>query len=85
MSQEYCIPSRESDPFALPDLEVFYVSKMEALYNQENADHADENTLNESGWYYWFCFPGCLPDSDPYGPFTSKKKALQDARQYNEE
>lgn len=31
-------------------------------------------------WYYWFCFPGCLPDSDPIGPFDSEADALADAR-----
>jgi hypothetical protein len=32
------------------------------------------------GWYYWFCFPGCMPDSDPIGPFTTEAEALADAQ-----
>ena len=32
------------------------------------------------GWYWWSCFPGCLPDSDPLGPFASKQDAISDAR-----
>ena len=35
------------------------------------------------GWYYWYCFPGCLPDSDPFGPFASYEEAEADAE--NEE
>ncbi len=35
------------------------------------------------GWFYWFCFPGCLPDSQAIGPFASRKEALADARQYS--
>jgi hypothetical protein len=31
-------------------------------------------------WFYWFCFPGCLPESDSHGPFDSKADALSDAR-----
>lgn len=34
------------------------------------------------GWFYWFCFPGCLPDSDAYGPFDSEEVALEQAREH---
>jgi hypothetical protein len=37
-------------------------------------------TENGSGWFYCFCFPGCLPDSEPCGPFKTEKAALKDAR-----
>lgn len=33
-----------------------------------------------SGWYYWYCLPGCMPDSDPIGPFATHAEALADAR-----
>lgn len=56
---EYSDPRRASDPYALPDLEVW-----------EDSD----------GWYYWFCFPGCLPDSEEYGPFSTREEALDDAQ-----
>ncbi len=29
----------------------------------------------EQGWYWWPCWPGCLPDSDPAGPFKSSAEA----------
>jgi hypothetical protein len=32
------------------------------------------------GWFYWFCFPGCLPDDEPVGPFETEEDALADAR-----
>jgi hypothetical protein len=35
----------------------------------------------ESGWYFWFCLPGCLPDSEQEGPFDSETEALADARE----
>jgi hypothetical protein len=37
----------------------------------------------ESGWFYWFCFPGCMPDSEPVGPFANEADALADAREDN--
>lgn len=39
-----------------------------------------ETFRTELGWYYWYCFPGCLPDSDPMGPFDTEAEALADAR-----
>lgn len=32
-------------------------------------------------WWYWFCFPGCMPEGDVCGPFASKADALADARE----
>ena len=79
--QIYSDPARESEPYALPDVEVFGVSQMEVNYNLENLDHADEATITEPGWYWWSCFPGCLPDSDPYGPFATEQEAIADAQE----
>lgn len=31
------------------------------------------------GWYWWACFPGCLPDGEPNGPFDTREAALADA------
>jgi len=31
------------------------------------------------GWHWWACYPGCLPDSDAFGPFTTSYRALKDA------
>jgi hypothetical protein len=32
------------------------------------------------GWFWQSCFPGCLPDGNPFGPFESEKEALADAQ-----
>jgi hypothetical protein len=78
MSQVYSDPTRKNDPYPLPDCEVFYVSQLEVNYNLENLDHADEYTLTEAGWYWWSCFPGCMPDSEPFGPFETEEEATFD-------
>ena len=85
MSQVYSDKSRKKDPHALPDVEVFYVSQTEVNYNLENLDHADEDVMTEAGWYWWTCSPGCLPDSDPIGPFKTKKLAIENAQNAHEE
>ena len=33
------------------------------------------------GWYWWTCFPGCMPDSCAFGPFATRQEALADAQQ----
>ena len=29
-------------------------------------------------YYYWYCFPGCLPDSEPIGPFENERNLYQE-------
>lgn len=94
MTQHYSNPARANDPHALPDIETFEaslaycpqcdesaVSDWDGDYNckEHGKFHPDAETV-ESGWFYWFCFPGCLPDSDPMGPFAMEAEALADAR-----
>ena len=107
--QAYSRPDRESDPHALPDLEVFKLSAHEvaamdddlifefmkrpdyslAAMNSSDRENmlgamvAEENI--ESGWFYWFCFPGCLPDSAAIGPFPSHRAALKAAQDEQKE
>ena len=39
----------------------------------------DLNPSEITGHYWQSCFPGCLPDSDPIGPFTTESEAISDA------
>lgn len=84
MVQFYSDPSRESDPHTLPDCEVFYVTAKEAARNAAELAVSDEREgliMDEPGFYYWFCFPGCMPDSDPTGPFESEAAAIKYVRE----
>jgi hypothetical protein len=79
MPQHYSDPSRESNPTALPDIEVFEI------------DHGNTVVVNDEGepfppgWYWWSCFPGCLPDGEALGPFDTEAEALANAREGMEE
>lgn len=75
--QAYSDPKRESDPHALPDLEVFFLAAGEMDVGD---DDAGEPIPCERGWHYWFCFPGCMPDGELQGPFATEAEALVDAR-----
>lgn len=78
MAMHYSDEARESDPHALPNIEVFYDDADEVNGHARNFD-ADGEPV-KAGWYWWSCFPGCLPDSDPIGPFDTEADALADAR-----
>jgi hypothetical protein len=36
--------------------------------------------LTGPGWYWWACFPGCMPDGEPSGPFATEAEAIADAQ-----
>lgn len=63
---------RRESPF-----EVFYSKRREQTRETVFWNEETDSPLG-SGWYYWFCFPGCLPEGEPCGPFTSETAALLD-------
>ncbi len=73
-------PERESDPNALPDAEVFTVTAADCQPGTAFLIGANSSTLSP-GFYWWSCLPGCLPDSDPFGPFDTEQEAIDDARE----
>ena len=113
MARYYSNPKRESDTYALPDIEVFEMTAAEvaemdedlirdamkrpefrlAAMNSRVREKMLDTLVEENGitggWCWWSCFPGCMPDSDPIGPFKTHAEALADAREgadeYDEE
>lgn len=90
--QAYSDVDREDDPHALPDIEVFeepfarQCSGCSMLDLNGDATECDCWDFEQhewepmAGWFWWSCFPGCLPDSEPFGPFETEEEALADAR-----
>lgn len=56
-------------------VEVFYIGDFEI--NHLKMLHSYE----KPGWYWWYCHPGCLPDSEPYGPYISAQAAQEAANE----
>lgn len=77
MTFHFSDTTREHDPHALPDIEVFFLTKAEVERDFPELEP-------DAGWFWWTCLPGCLPDSDPVGPFTTSDQALEDARGWND-
>lgn len=72
MPQFYSDPSREKETHALPDCEAFDVREGEMV--------DDEGEPLEPGWYYWYCFPGCMPEGPPMGPYSTEYEAITACR-----
>jgi hypothetical protein len=76
MTQFY---SDETRADGLPDCEVFYHDGEYEEGDCFSPEYNDGEAL-PAGWYYWPCYPGCLPDGDPVGPFDTEEGAIEDAR-----
>jgi len=88
--QAYSDPSRANDTWSLPNVEIFEASYREcecgcSVFTEYNSacpecddDGSDDDPDTSIGWFYWYCFPGCLPDSEPIGPFNSSEAAHAD-------
>ena len=65
---------------------VYEAMKVYPLASMNSRDHdkaiqwiIDEYGIT-GGYFYWYCLPGCLPDSDIVGPFDSRAEAEEDAQ-----
>jgi hypothetical protein len=85
--QAYSDESRAGGTYSLPDVEVFYMSGKDMRgYGKDSVWYLPEDKCYmKPGYYYWFCFPGCMPDSDPIGPFDGYESAMADAQEGSED
>jgi predicted RNA-binding Zn-ribbon protein involved in translation (DUF1610 family) len=93
--QAYSDVSREDDTYALPNIEVWQADVMTCDHCDVTFPDTAENPLlcpecgkrtraactARNAWFWHSCFPGCLPDSEPFGPFETAAEALADARE----
>lgn len=59
----------------------FRLAGMNSRTREAMIDAIIEEEGIKGGWFYWYCFPGCLPDSEAIGPFDSYDAALKAARE----
>jgi len=80
MAQVYSDPTKANNKWSLPDAEVFYRELSENTSGTVFWDEYGNEPCGE-GWYYWYCLPGCLPDSSPVGPFETEAAAIESIRE----
>lgn len=54
----------------------------EVFYKEANGELDPNGEPYETGWYWWPCWPGCLPDGDPMGPYESEREAIEYAQDF---
>ena len=73
----------EMDEDALHDhmrLRGFQFAAMNSRTRDAMLDAIIENNGITGGWFFDYCLPGCLPDSQPFGPYESRDAAITAAR-----
>ena len=96
MPMHYTSEKESADRWTLPSIETFYVHAMpRRAYDRTYAADICRGEYGEgsgcegngcehcpaAGWYWQTCLPGCMPDSEPFGPFDTEGEALADARE----
>lgn len=59
----------------------FRLAGMNGQIRDKMFDAMIEEECITGGWFYWYCFPGCMPEGSPMGPFPSAKEAIAAARE----
>lgn len=58
----------------------FRLCHMNGQVQENMLDAMCEEEGITGGWFYWYCFPGCMPDTSAMGPYTTRDEALKAAR-----
>lgn len=58
----------------------FRLASMNAKVREAMIEAMVEEIGITGGWFYWYCFPGCVPEGTPIGPYESKAAAIKAAQ-----
>lgn len=58
----------------------FRLASMNSKVREQMLDAIVAENGITGGWYWWTCFPGCMPDSSAFGPYATAAEAKQDAQ-----
>jgi len=62
--------------------EIFYDHSDTGPWSDEPRNFDQNGQAVKPGFYWWSCFPGCLPDGEPNGPFANEQEAIKDATDF---
>jgi hypothetical protein len=62
--------------------QIFYLDETMCEEWNENVEYEDDEY--ETGFYYHFCLPGCLPDSFAYGPYATEQDCYNEVVKFLE-
>ena len=56
-----------------------FIDELGNAYGSFVIEFIAQDPYLDPGFYWTACFPGCLNDSDPVGPFETMEQAMRDA------
>ena len=68
------------DDMVMRLLKRFPLASMNSREHAKLIDAIIEETGPQGGWYYQYCFPGCMPESEPMGPYATRDEAIAACR-----
>lgn len=73
---------KNSNDFSIDDKETWMGERLRENLG-DGPDEAEIKAEAEklAGYYFWWCVPGCMPDSDAFGPYPTAEAAMQAARE----
>jgi hypothetical protein len=83
MSRHYLShDERDRSAWSLPTLLVEHQTHADALaaLDDDARTRAEADGDDLAGFYWCVCVPGCLPDSDTFGPYQTEAEAVHEAR-----
>ncbi len=57
-----------------------FIDELGNAYGSFVLEFIAADSFLEPGWYWTATFPGCLPDSEPVGPFETMEDAMRSAQ-----
>ena len=84
--EAFQLTAEEAMPFMDEDaihqyLKDFPLANMNSRARGKMIDAMVADGALTGGWFAHACFPGCLPDSDPVGPYETYQEAIDAARE----
>jgi hypothetical protein len=63
----------------------FRLASMNGGVREKMFDAIVEELNLTGGWFWWYCLPGCMADSEAFGPYDSEEEAIEAAREWDSE
>ena len=77
LTAEEVAETMEDEIYNLMKRKEFRLASMSPRVREKMIETLIEENGVKGGWFYFYCFPGCLPEGDPVGPFATCDEAIK--------
>jgi hypothetical protein len=80
LTAEEIAANMEDDIHSFMRRPEFKLASMSSRVRDKMLETMIEELDIKGGWCWYYCLPGCMPDSGPNGPFETEAEAIADMR-----